>query len=67
MEHWNEPMPTSREREAAITAILDQGLAPRPGLASVLRSALNARALFFGVADCIILSILAAELLLIPL
>lgn len=67
MEHWNEPMPTSREREAAITAILDQGLAPRPGLASVLRSALNARALFFGVADCIFLSILAAVLLLIPL
>ena len=67
MERWNEPMPAHWEREAAITAILDQGLAPRPGLWAVLRPALDARVLFFGVADCIFLSILAAALLLIPL
>ena len=67
MEHWNDPMPAHWEREAEIAAILDQGLVPRPGLAAILRSALDARVLFFGVADCIFLSILAAVLLLIPL
>ena len=67
MERWNEPMPTHWEREAAIAAILDQGLVPQPGLTATLRSALDARVLFFGVADCIFLSILAAVLLLIPL
>ena len=67
MERWNEPMPTHWEREAAIAAILDQGLVPQPGLTAILRSALDARVLFFGVADCIFLSILAAVLLLIPL
>lgn len=67
MERWNEPMPAQWEREAAITAILDQGLAPRPGLWAVLRPALDARVLFFGVADCIFLSILAVVLLMIPL
>lgn len=67
MERWNEPMPAHWEREAEIAAILDRGLVPRPGLRTVLRSALDARVLFFGVADCIFLSILAAALLLIPL
>ena len=67
MERWNEPMPARWEREAEIAAILDRGLVPRPGLTAVLRSVLDARVLFFGVADCIFLSILAAALLLIPL
>lgn len=67
MEHWNDPMPAHWEREAAISAILDHGLTPRPGMAAILRSALDARVLFFGVADCIFLSILAAALLMIPL
>lgn len=67
MRDWNEEMPARWEREAAISAILDRGLAPRPGLAEILCSALDARVLFFGVVDCIFLSILAAALLLIPL
>lgn len=67
MERWKEPMPASWEREAAICTILDRGLSPRPGLAALLRSTLDARVLFFGVADCIFLSILAAVLLMIPL
>lgn len=66
MRDWKEEMPARWEREAAISAILDRGLVPRPGLAEILRSALDARVLFFGVVDCIFLSILAA-LLLIPL
>lgn len=67
MERWKEQMPAHGEREAAISAILDQGLVPRPGLAATLRTALDVRVLFFGVADCIFLSILAAVLLMIPL
>lgn len=67
MRDWNEEMPARWERETAISAILDRGLVPRPGLAELLRSALDARVLFFGVVDCIFLSILAAALLLIPL
>lgn len=67
MECWNEPMPAPGEREAAISAILEQGLAPRQGLTATLRTALDLRVLFFGVADCIFLSILAAVLLMIPL
>lgn len=67
MECWNEQMPAYDEREAAISTILEQGLASRQGLAAMLRTALDARVLFFGVADCIFLSILAAVLLLIPL
>ena len=67
MRDWKEEMPARWEREAAISAILDRGLVPRPGLAEILRSALDARVLFFGVVDCIFLSILAAALLLIPL
>ena len=67
MECWNEQMPAHDEREAAISAILEGGLAPRQGLAATLRTALDARVLFFGVVDCIFLSILAAVLLMIPL
>lgn len=67
MERWKEPMLEPREREAAILAILDQGLVPRPGLGELLHSALNAQVLFFGVVDCIFLSILAGILLIIPL
>lgn len=66
MRDWKEEMPARWEREAAISAILDRGLVPRPGLAEILRSALDARVLFFEVVDCIFLSILAAALL-IPL
>ena len=66
MRDWKEEMPARWEREAAISAILDRGLIPRPGLAEILRSALDTRVLFFGVVDCIFLSILAAALL-IPL
>lgn len=66
MRDWKEEMPARWEREAAISAILDRGLIPRPGLAEILRSALDARVLFFEVVDCIFLSILAAALL-IPL
>ena len=67
MTCWNEQMPAHGEREAAISAILEQGLAPRQGLAATLRTALDVRVLFFGVADCIFLSILAAVLMLILL
>lgn len=67
MECWNERMPAHDEREAAISAILEQGLAPGQGLAATLRTALDVRVLFFGVADCIFLSILAAVLLMTPL
>ena len=67
MTCWNEQMPAHGEREAAISAILEQGLAPRQGLAATLRTALDVRILFFGVADCIFLSILAAVLMLILL
>lgn len=67
MRDWKEEMPARWEREATISAILDRGLVPRPGLVEILRSALDARVLFFGVVDCIFLSILAAALLLIPL
>ena len=67
MERWNEPMLAYWEREAEIAAILDRGVAPQPGLTAILRSALDVRVLFFGVADCIFLSILAAALLMIPL
>ena len=55
------------EREAAISAILDRGLVPKPGIGPLLRTALNAQVLFFGVVDCIFLSILAAVVLMIPL
>lgn len=67
MECWNEQMPAHDEREAAISTILEGGLAPRQGLTATLRTVLDLRVLFFGVADCIFLSILAAVLLLIPL
>lgn len=67
MEDWKEQMPTQREREEAVSRILDLGLVPRPGLAETLRTALDARVLFGGVEDCIFLSILAGGLLLIPL
>lgn len=67
MERLNEPILEPREWEAAISAILDRGLVAKPRLGPLLRSALNARVLFFGVADCIFLSILAAVVLMIPL
>lgn len=67
MERWNEPMLEPWEREAAISAILDRGLVPKPGIGLLLRTALNAQVLFFGVVDCIFLSILAAVVLMIPL
>ena len=67
MERWNEPMLESWERETAISAILDRGLVPKPGIGLLLRTALNAQVLFFGVLDCIFLSILAAVVLMIPL
>ena len=67
MERWNEPMLEPWEREAAISAILDRGLVPKLGIGPLLRTALNAQVLFFGVVDCIFLSILAAVVLMIPL
>lgn len=67
MERWNEPMLKPWEREAAISAILDQGLVSRPGIGPLFRSALNVQVLFLGVADCIFLSILAAVVLMSPL
>ena len=67
MERWNEPMLEPWEREAAISAILDRGLVPKPGIGLLLRTALNAQVLFFGEVDCIFLSILAAVVLMIPL
>lgn len=67
MERWNEPMLEPWERETAISAILDRGMVSKPGLVPLLRSALNARMLFFGVADCIFLSLLAAAVLMAPL
>ena len=60
MERWNEPMLEPWEREAAISAILDREMVSKPGLGPLLHSALNAQVLFFGVVDCIFLSILAA-------
>ena len=67
MERWNEPMLEPWEREAAISAILDRGLVLKLGIGPLLRTALNAQVLFFGVVDCIFLSILAAVVLMIPL
>ena len=67
-DFWNKiPMPTEAEKNAAVAQILHMGLPARRGLMDVLESALNAQVLFFGVTDCIFLSILAAALLLLPL
>lgn len=63
------PMPTDREKDAAVARILDGGLPARPELWHTLRETLGAvgfRALFFGEADCLFLAALFSALCLLP-
>lgn len=67
---WDKiPMPTEAEKTAAVSRILDAGLPTRPGfwrgLAETLQ-AIGVRALFFGEADCLFLSVLFLVLCLLP-
>ena len=67
MIHWKEEMPTPEQRERAISAIVELGLAQPPRAVDNWQVVFHARVLFFGITDCIALSVLAALLLLIPL